>query len=560
MLRFFFILRKGRIECMRTFVIGASTSSSPRYTVVPFVDKWHIRSNMRTYMDSGVVYQGGFSAYKKRIAELGLCGTAFQSAPTVAISFSHRRVWQVFLQSNASLALVLEDDAVKVSPHKVASLVRKLRREEIHWNFLQLGRCWDFCDSEVTVLTLHNSTRIVQSQSPLCTHAYLISRDAARTLLHYSLPHVTSVDLLIALLSRTRRLDLLSASPPMYSQRRIKGAHDKGKLEECDRSGNRVGVPMRDDVVISFVEAPMRAFTRPHVFKVHSTREASCETISSTPSHRYADAFANMRTLGLDRIILWRNGHLFDHSSERMEIVRMLRHSKQPFKLCERVASVGTHALVISIGNHFQIPPRFHSSNRYLFYGTPPYNFRNKSGHTLQWFIINDTFSAVDSLDFGAVKRLQSQWTPDLSYHGGFTKTTDSTLVPEDVDDKTFCKFVASCPHLRIVKIGSRHPSCSRSYVFVKNTTFASRRYHFRRAMQAAFLRPGPFVPRNAYTLASMGKKVLIDIRGAMPLASCGRGRITRLATESFSNILTRAFYTFALVKPQTSSFYKWTD
>ena len=538
---------------MHTFVISDPTPDS-KDEIVQFVDKWRIRSNMHTYIGSGVIYNGSFAPYKKRIRTLGLCGTAFQSALTVAISFAHRRVWQTFLRSNASLALVLENDAVKTSHVQLSAVLRELDDASIPWNFLQLGRCWDFCASEMTVLSLSMGLRAVRSSSPLCSHAYLIKRSAARTLLQYSLPHVTSVDLLMALLTRSNRLEMLSVTPTMYTQRRIKGAHDMSAIEECDRSSNRNDIRNRDNAVLSMIDNhPMRAFVAYQPMPAdYRVQQAHCKTVvpSTTNSTRFRAFLVRMRVLGLQRVVLWRNRDLFDHSSERLHILSMLKHSKHALQLCESDTQHTTHSLIISIGNHFKRAPVFHTSNRYLFYGTPPYAFRRHSTHALQWFIAEDTFSAIDSLDFVSQKRLSTSWIPDMSIASSVSSVSDkfSTIVVEDVDDKTFCRFVAKCPRLHITKIGNRNPYCARPYTFVRSTTTERLRELFQRTANVAFLRKQSFVPRNAYTLGAMNKTVLMDnpiFPSAVPVSSCAERRGKKFSSDSFADVLNMALVAF---------------
>ena len=115
-------------------------------------------------------------------------------------------------------------------------------------------RCWDFCETQRVVLKT-NSLTFVQSNSPLCSHAYMITKRGAQLLLQHSIPHVTSVDLLFALLSRTNHLKLLSLTPPLYTQARSSQSHDKTRLVECDKSGNRDDIrDDKDSYVMEFIK------------------------------------------------------------------------------------------------------------------------------------------------------------------------------------------------------------------------------------------------------------------------------------------------------------------
>jgi hypothetical protein len=98
-----------------------------------------------------------------------------------------------------------------------------------------LRRCWDLCELDVTIKEIPRLKATLQrSVSMGCTHAYAVTLVGAKKLLALSLPHLTSVDFLFALLSRTGLLRAYSVAPRLFYQERDDEAHDISTLPECD--------------------------------------------------------------------------------------------------------------------------------------------------------------------------------------------------------------------------------------------------------------------------------------------------------------------------------------
>ena len=165
-----------------------------------------------------------FHDVRLRVASHGLSGSTRQDAFTIACSLTHRRVWEMMVARGIPYAMVLESDAIFVGEGVTAQqamlqAVHQATETDPEWDLLNLGRCWDLCELDVTVAGGRlGSGRIVRSVSAGCTHAFVVSLAGAQKLLTHSLPHVTSIDYLIALLSRTSRLHVYSVSPRLFDQ------------------------------------------------------------------------------------------------------------------------------------------------------------------------------------------------------------------------------------------------------------------------------------------------------------------------------------------------------
>ena len=246
---------------------------------IPAFDRSNVRNNFNKYMFSGLISRYSFDRPKTRFKMLGMSGRAYQNGFTVACGLTHRRAWQTFLNSKNEYALILEEDAIcdskAMNMKHIIDLFKK--KIDLNWHFIQLGRCWDFCESQRIIYT-YKKTKFIQSDSPCCSHAYIVSRAGANILLHYSLPHLTSIDLLITLLSRKNILNLYSISPLICNQTRNKNSHDETKLLECDPNEKTLkkNLAYRDDFTFSLIKSHwVHAYTGYTSYKKQQSCSAS---------------------------------------------------------------------------------------------------------------------------------------------------------------------------------------------------------------------------------------------------------------------------------------------
>ena len=177
---------------------------------------------------------------------LGLSSRSVQDHFTIACALSHRRVHQLALTRSVQTALVLEMDASVDGRDITQSLEdgivasRIVANETKKWELINLGRCWDFCPMDQTIRTnffLHGAwRRLVQSPSPLCSHAYLVTLLGAKKLLSLSMPHVFSIDEALALFGRTRAVNVMAMTPRLWVQKEIESHHDPHFKPECNPS------------------------------------------------------------------------------------------------------------------------------------------------------------------------------------------------------------------------------------------------------------------------------------------------------------------------------------
>ena len=182
-----------------------------------------------------------------RLKNFGIALGPEQDSFTVSCSLSHRRVWEYIVQKGIKRAIILEEDA---KPTSSATLARPLfHRVSFEWDYVNLGRCWDYCEFDKDMFSFGSKHRVVRSVNPMCTHAYAITQHGAKVMLKYSLPHFTSVDALVAVLGRAALLKLYSISPPLWSQERVSitASHDTSELVECDKTTTQQFRILRND-------------------------------------------------------------------------------------------------------------------------------------------------------------------------------------------------------------------------------------------------------------------------------------------------------------------------
>lgn len=194
-------------------------------------------------ISAGLVEAAAFGETEGRMAKFGLSGRSQQDAFTVACAFTHRRFWEMMVARGIEKAVIFESDAVYVgdaasADRAVDEVLRAATATDPDWELINLGRCWDLCelDERMAPLRLHANASLVRSVSMGCTHAYAVTLTGAKKLLSLSLPHLTSVDYLVALLSRTGLLRAYASTPRLFDQRRERTAHDSSALPECDPS------------------------------------------------------------------------------------------------------------------------------------------------------------------------------------------------------------------------------------------------------------------------------------------------------------------------------------
>lgn len=153
----------------------------------------------------------------------------------VACYKSHMRALTAFLQDpTAQTALILEDDIepcsnVSIHRRRVAALQQELQQVR-EWDVVYLGRCYDNCRKQTQI-----SPQLASGATPLCAHAYLVTRQAASTILQHAWPIRQYLDVQLAKLCRAGKLRCLSVTPSLLQQsnKLVSTIRKRRSLPEC---------------------------------------------------------------------------------------------------------------------------------------------------------------------------------------------------------------------------------------------------------------------------------------------------------------------------------------
>ena len=141
---------------------------------IQIVDSSNVHKNYGIYRMNGAVNFFNIKHhFRQKIKVTGLSGRNKQNSFSIACAMSHRRIWEDFLYSNHSHALVVEKDA-HPTINNVLNIVRHLiANYSQDWDLINLGRCKDFCSStrNISHFEFNNDIfNIISSDAPSCTH------------------------------------------------------------------------------------------------------------------------------------------------------------------------------------------------------------------------------------------------------------------------------------------------------------------------------------------------------------------------------------------------------
>ncbi|MGZ5501321.1 MAG: glycosyltransferase family 25 protein, partial [Nitrososphaeraceae archaeon] len=97
---------------------------------------------------------------------------------------SHKNLWEKILEGKEEAAIIFEDDCIispKYSIDETKQIILEQYQNSVNRNndIFYLGKCLDMCNYHVKT-----SLNIVRTYHPLCTHAYILTKQGARVLLN----------------------------------------------------------------------------------------------------------------------------------------------------------------------------------------------------------------------------------------------------------------------------------------------------------------------------------------------------------------------------------------
>jgi len=125
----------------------------------------------------------------------------------VGCSLSHIKLWEILLNSNEDMFLILEDDAIPNTSYSVNSInkyLNKINKIDSNWDYIFLGYTKPLLISND--IKVHSDIYKI-NQITFFTHAYIINRSGAQKLLKNAFPIIHQIDSYISLMSMYRNLN-----------------------------------------------------------------------------------------------------------------------------------------------------------------------------------------------------------------------------------------------------------------------------------------------------------------------------------------------------------------
>jgi len=138
----------------------------------------------------------------------------------IACHRSHIQVLKKFLNDTyAETCLIFEDDLrTDFSTIELKIIFNSIKEasKNLHWDVINLGRCWDRCGK-----IKQNTGILIKSSHSLCRHSYIVSRKGAEKIINQSLPmNHKPGDNIIAQLNVEGKLEYLSTKVNIFNQNR----------------------------------------------------------------------------------------------------------------------------------------------------------------------------------------------------------------------------------------------------------------------------------------------------------------------------------------------------
>jgi len=170
-------------------------------------------------------------------------------------TLAHRKVWKEVVSrfdsgKSAPWAAVFEADVIMREDFWQRATALRSQLSSSKADIIMMGHCFEACPSSFKGddMNLGGNVHVVDSNHPVCTHAYLVSAAGAKRLLGLTVPMKMAVDERIRALSAKGKLDALSTCPmiarqPWQQQAEMFNFQVSGSLEFTERGGNATQFP-----------------------------------------------------------------------------------------------------------------------------------------------------------------------------------------------------------------------------------------------------------------------------------------------------------------------------
>jgi GR25 family glycosyltransferase involved in LPS biosynthesis len=142
----------------------------------------------------------------------------FNNIGRIACYLSHINVLKNFLQNTKNNNCFIFEDDIKLNEtlsDKIVHLKKIMNNIPSNWDIIYFGKCAEKCKKKITVnaYTTTNST-------PLCLHAYAVSRKGAEIIVKNAFPIEEGVDYMYRKLIKNQKLNEYTSTIPVFFQNR----------------------------------------------------------------------------------------------------------------------------------------------------------------------------------------------------------------------------------------------------------------------------------------------------------------------------------------------------
>ena len=125
-----------------------------------------------------------------------------------------------FVNSNDNTIFIFEDDiSSKVKKNYKQIIENAMSNIPNDWDIVYFGRCWDNCN-EMKKIT----NDLYKVTSPLCRHAYGLTKNGAKKILKYTIPMYHNGDKMYSFNIKNGKIKAYAIHPGIFFQNR----HDNG--------------------------------------------------------------------------------------------------------------------------------------------------------------------------------------------------------------------------------------------------------------------------------------------------------------------------------------------
>ena len=164
-----------------------------------------------------------------------------------ACVLSHIGVIKKFYETsrNSNDTCIIFEDDVSYEDDHYSKLKKCMDDMPKDWEFINFGRCWDFCFSQKKI-----NEYIVVSESSQCAHSYAITRTCAKKILDSCFPILEQIDQFYV--HNCKNLfTIYSSSPRIYNQLRMtetKNTFKTSLVTDDSDSGPECSIGMTDQL------------------------------------------------------------------------------------------------------------------------------------------------------------------------------------------------------------------------------------------------------------------------------------------------------------------------